>query len=156
MEHSPSPKLYLRRYSLPSWEGRIDGSTAASTKAVNVLDQIDLSNRSTGNFSHGCKLAYLAAVAGARLKAHATVSRTMDIRFLSICADRFSGPVLVPSQSPWQILTRGFQLLSLAASLIQKSASSSLVAHPTLQTPKGLDLAAVAQDVGDCSAAHAL
>jgi hypothetical protein len=57
-----------------------------TTKAVNVLDQIDFSNRSTGNFSHGCKLAYLAAVAGARLGAHVTVPRTMDSRLLSICS----------------------------------------------------------------------
>ena len=120
MEHSPSPQLCLRRYPLPSWEGRIDGSTAAYTKAVNVLDQIDLSNRSTGNFSHGCKLAYLAAVAGARLEAHATVPRTMGIWFLSICSQIaplpaakcrfiFSDPVLCSITIALANLTRGFQ-----------------------------------------------
>jgi hypothetical protein len=53
-------------------------------------------------------------------------------------------------------INQELRVLGLAASLILKSTPSSLVAHPTLQTSKRLDLAVVAQDAGNCSAAHAL
>jgi hypothetical protein len=86
VEHSPSPKLCLRRYPPRRWEGRIEDSTGAYTNAVNVLDHITSPIDPRGISAMAASWPTWAAVAGARLEAHATVPRTMDIQLLSTCS----------------------------------------------------------------------
>jgi hypothetical protein len=70
-----------------------------------------------------------AAVAGARLEAHATIPRTIDIRLLSICSQIEPLPAAkVPIDFPIRFFVhrdrlgefRGFECSNLAASLIRK------------------------------------